>query len=373
MARKRLAIAAVALGTLSVLGANASAQSYPDRPVRMLIAFPAGGTIDTLGRILAQKLSEAWRQGVVIENRAGAGGNIGAAAAAAAAPDGYTLHFGGQSLAVNVTIAPYQSFDPVRDFEPIILAATVTDVLVVPLSSPFQSLRQLIDYAKAHPGELSYCSLGIGTSAHLSTVQFADIAGLRLQHIPYTGFSQATTDLVAGRISLWIPTLGGSLGNIQAGKMRALAISGPSRAPALPEIPTFKEQGIEFGEFSWYALFAPKGTRQDIVTKINSDVTRALALPDVKEKAVTLGFRLVGGPPEQLAAFLKAEISKWAALAKAGARAGEGDSPPARYFESPPHPARRLTRVRRLADLSPQAGRGDPRCIVVYQFDRNVR
>src|SRR5205085_1555448 len=150
-----------------------------------------------------------------------------------------------------------------------ILAATATDVLVVPLSSPFRSLRQLIDYARIHPGELNYCSLGVGTSSHLSTVQFADIAGLKLQHVPYTGFSQATTDLVAGRISLWMPTLGGSLGNIQAGKMRALAISGPSRAVAVPDIPTFKEQGIEFGESSWYALFAPRRTPKEIMSKIN--------------------------------------------------------------------------------------------------------
>jgi tripartite-type tricarboxylate transporter receptor subunit TctC len=298
---------------------GAAAQSYPDRPVKLLIAFPAGGTIDTLGRILGQKLGEAWGQNVVIENRAGAGGNIGAAAAAQAAPDGYTLHFGAQSLAVNVTIAPSQNFDPVRDFEPIILAATATDVLVVPLSSPFHKLSELIAYAKAHPGELNYCSLGVGTSSHLSTVQFAHILGLQLQHVPYTGFSQATTDVVAGRIALWIPTLGGSLGNIQAGKMRPLAISGPSRAAAVPDIPTFQEQGIEFGESSWYALFAPKGTPKEIVAKVNADVARILTLPDVKAKAEMLGFRLVGGPPAQLAQFLDSEIAKWAALAKVGA------------------------------------------------------
>jgi tripartite-type tricarboxylate transporter receptor subunit TctC len=271
----------------------------------MLIAFPAGGTIDTLGRILAQKLTEAWGQNVVIENRPGAGGNIGAAAAAQAAPDGYTLHFGAQSLAVNVTIAPYQNLDPLRDFDPIILAATATDVLVVPLTSPFHSLRELTDYARSHPGELNYGSLGAGTSSHLSTVQFADIAGLKLQHVPYTGFSQVTTDLVAGRLALWMPTLGGSLGNLQAGKMRGLAISGPARSPAVPDIPTFKEQGIEFGESSWYALFAPKGTSKEIIAKVNADVERVLALPDVKEKAVTLGYRYVGGPPARLDAFLK--------------------------------------------------------------------
>jgi tripartite-type tricarboxylate transporter receptor subunit TctC len=295
---------------------DASAQTYPDRPVRLLIAFPAGGTIDTLGRILAQKLTEAWGQNVVIENRPGAGGNIGAAAAAQAVPDGYTLHFGAQSLAVNVTIVRYQNLDPIKDFEPIILAATATDVLVVPTTSQFHTLRALIDYAKSHPGELNYSSLGMGTSSHLSTVQFADITGLKLQHVPYTGFSQATTDLVAGRLSLWMPTLGGSLGNIQAGKMRALAISGPARAQAVPDIPTFKEQGIEFGESSWYALFAPKGTPKEIIAKVNADVERILAMPDVKEKSVTLGYRYVGGSPEKLDAFLKGEIAKWAEVAK---------------------------------------------------------
>jgi tripartite-type tricarboxylate transporter receptor subunit TctC len=318
MPRKLPGLAVVVVTVFAALAGrpDASAQSYPDRPVKLLIAFPAGGTIDTLGRILAQKLTEAWGQNVVIENRPGAGGNIGAAAAAQAVPDGYTLHFGAQSLAVNVTIAPYQNLDPVKDFEPIILAATATDVLVVPTTSQFHTLRALIDYAKSHPGELNYSSLGVGTSSHLSTVQFADITGLKLQHVPYTGFSQATTDLVAGRLSLWMPTLGGSLGNIQAGKMRALAISGPARAQAVPDIPTFKEQGIEFGESSWYALFAPKGTSKEIIAKVNADVERILAMPDVKEKSVTLGYRYVGGSPEKLDAFLKSEIAKWAEVAK---------------------------------------------------------
>jgi tripartite-type tricarboxylate transporter receptor subunit TctC len=319
MPRKLPGLAVAVVTVFAVLQGwrpDASAQTYPDRPVRLLIAFPAGGTIDTLGRILAQKLTEAWGQNVVIENRPGAGGNIGAAAAAQAVPDGYTLHFGAQSLAVNVTIARYQNLDPIKDFEPIILAATATDVLVVPTTSQFHTLRALIDYAKSHPGELNYSSLGVGTSSHLSTVQFADITGLKLQHVPYTGFSQATTDLVAGRLSLWMPTLGGSLGNIQAGKMRALAISGPARAQAVPDIPTFKEQGIEFGESSWYALFAPKGTPKEIIAKVNADVERILAMPDVKEKSVTLGYRYVGGSPEKLDAFLKGEIAKWAEVAK---------------------------------------------------------
>ena len=309
--------AAIVAALLLVQGA-ARAQNYPDRSVKILIAFPAGGTIDTLGRILAQKMSEAWGQSVVVENRPGAGGNIGAAAAAQAAPDGYTLHFGAQTLGVNVTIAPYQNFDPVKDFEPIILAATATDTLVVPLTSPFQTVKQLIDYAKAHPGELNYGSLGVGTSSHLSTVQFADAVGIKLQHVPYTGFAQTTTDLIAGRLALWMPTLGGSFGNVQSGKMRALAISGPTRAQNLPDIPTFKELGIEFEESSWYAFFAPKGTPKAVVDKVNRDVDRMLTLPDVKAKGVTLGYRFVGGRPEKLAQFLNSEIAKWAEFAKRG-------------------------------------------------------
>jgi tripartite-type tricarboxylate transporter receptor subunit TctC len=315
MRSRSLAAAMVA----ALLAGNAAhAQSYPDRPVKILIAFPAGGTIDTLGRILAQKLSEAWGQSVVVENRPGAGGNIGAAAAAQAAPDGYTLHFGAQTLGVNVTIAPYQNFDPVKDFEPIILAATATDTLVVPLTSPFQTVKQLIDYAKAHPGELNYGSLGVGTSSHLSTVQFADAVGIKLQHVPYTGFAQTTTDLIAGRLALWMPTLGGSFGNVQSGKMRALAISGPTRAQNLPDIPTFKELGIEFEESSWYAFFAPKGTPKPVIDRVNRDVDHVLTLPDIKAKGVTLGYRFVGGPPEKLAQFLNSEIVKWAEFAKRG-------------------------------------------------------
>jgi tripartite-type tricarboxylate transporter receptor subunit TctC len=309
-------LVAVMLGLLAAWPVGAIAQIYPTRSVRVLIAFPPGGSIDTLGRILAQKLSETWRQNVVIENRPGAGGNLGAAAAAQAAPDGYTLHFGAQTLAVNVTIAPYQNLDPAKDFDPIILVATGVDVLIVPVSSPFHSLQDLIGYAKAHPGELNYGSLGVGTSAHLSTLLFTELTGIKLQHVPYTGFSQATTDLIAGRLSFWIPTLGGTIGNIQAGKVRALAISGSSRAAALPDVPTFREQGVEFGESSWYAFFAPKGTPKPILAKINADVEHTLTLPNVKERGATLGFRFVGGPPEKLAAFLRSETTKWGDIAR---------------------------------------------------------
>ena len=254
--------AAVVVAAAAVLGSptNACAQSYPDRSVRMIIAFPAGGTIDTLGRIVAQKLTEAWGQNVVVENRAGASGNIGAQAAAQATPDGYTLHLGAQTLAVNVTLAPTKGFDPTKDLDPIMLVATAQDVLMVPPNSPFKSVRELIDYAKANPGKLNYASLGTGTSGHLATTLFSDLAGVKLQHVPYSQYSQAVTDFVSGRTAIWITTLGGAIGNIQSGKVRALAVSGLTRAKQLPDVPTFKEMGVGFSdEFELVRALCPQG------------------------------------------------------------------------------------------------------------------
>jgi tripartite-type tricarboxylate transporter receptor subunit TctC len=316
--RLLIALAVVAAAIFATLPQPALAQSYPSKPVRIVIAFPAGGSIDTLGRILAAKLSEQWGQNVVVENRPGAGGNIGAAAAAQAAPDGYTLHLGAQTLAVNLTIAPYQGFDPVRDLAPIMLVATAQDVLMVSPKAPYRTVKDLVDDAKARPGVLTYASLGPGSSAHLSTVLFSQVAGITLQHVPYpTGMSQAVTDIISGRISLWLATLGGALGNVQSGKVRALAVSGHTRAPALPEVATFKEQGVAMEEEStWFAFFGPKGAPPDVIAKVNADVARVLALPDVKARAVTLGYRFIGGSPAELAAFLKAEIAKWADVAK---------------------------------------------------------
>ena len=318
MRRRHVIVALIAsILALAQVRTTASAQTYPDRSVRIIIAFAAGGTIDTLGRIVAQKLGDAWGQSVFVENRPGASGNIGAAAAAQASPDGYTLHLGGQVLAVNVTLAPMKGLDPVKDFTPIMWIATAQDVLMVPPNSPFRSVKELIDYAKGHPGELNYASLGIGSSGHLATTLFSDLAGIKVQHVPYTSYSQAVTDMISGRILLWISTLGGAVGNIQAGKMRALAVSGRTRAAQLPEVPTFNELGIGFvDESSWYALFAPKGTPKEIVAKINADMTRILAQPDMKAREATLGYRFIGGSPDKLAAMLEHEIAKWAELAK---------------------------------------------------------
>jgi tripartite-type tricarboxylate transporter receptor subunit TctC len=311
--RGRALAAAVAVFAAS---ASASAQTYPARPVRMVVAFSAGGTIDALGRILAQKLSALWGQTVLVDNRGGAAGNLGAMAAAQALPDGYTIHLGAQSLATNVTMAPLPNFDPRRDLEPVMAVATAQDVLMVPPDSVARSLPEWIAYAKARPGELNYASLGTGSSGHLATVSLAQVAGLKLEHVPYTGVAQAVTDIVAGRISVWLATLGGHLGNIQSGRVRALAVSGPTRAPSLPDVPTFAEQGIAVEESTWFGIFVPKDTAAPIIAKLNRDLEQVLAEPAMQERAGELGFRLIGGPPNKLASLLQGDIAKWAQVAK---------------------------------------------------------
>jgi tripartite-type tricarboxylate transporter receptor subunit TctC len=307
-----------ALTFVALLGLPARAETFPDHPVRLIIPFAPGGSIDTLGRILSEKLSTLWGQSVVVENRPGAGGTVGSSVAAQAAPDGHTIVFGGQFMAANVTIAPSQTFDPVKSFAPLILVATGQDCLMVPVNSPFHSVKEIIDYAKTHPGELTYASLGVGSSGQLASTLFSEVTGITLQHVPYNSFSQAVTDVSAGRISVWLTTLGGSIGHIQAGKLRALAVSGPTRAALLPDVPTFDELGVAYGnDTSWYALFAPAGTPREVIGKINADTNKILTDPDMQQRATRLGFRLVGGTPEALGAHLKSEIDKWAKVAKA--------------------------------------------------------
>jgi tripartite-type tricarboxylate transporter receptor subunit TctC len=305
-----------AIAALALSSAVARAQTWPDRPVKLMIAFGSGGTIDTLGRILADKLSDRWKQGVVVENKPGGGGNIGAAAAAAAAPDGYSIHLGAQSLATNVTLLPAPNFDPVRDLEPVYFIGYATDVMMVPKDSPFKTLADVIAEGKARPGSLNYASTGIGSSGHLSTVLLSQMAGVKAQHVPYTSLGAAMTDLTGGRLSFWISTLGSNLGNVQAGGVRALGISGPQRAKDIPDVPTFKEQGVALVEPStWFGVFVPKKTPPDVVAKINRDFAAILAEAPLKERLSTLGFTLVGGEPKALADHLAADIAKWAKVA----------------------------------------------------------
>jgi tripartite-type tricarboxylate transporter receptor subunit TctC len=312
-------VGAFVAGVLLGLNVRASAQDYPTRPVKIVIAFSPSGAIDVLGRFIAQHLSEMWGQQVIVENRPGGSGNIGAAAASAAPPDGTTLHFGAQTLAVNVTLSRTTAFDPVTSFEPIMLVATAQEVFTVAKQTPFMSIKDVVDYAKANPGKLNYGSVGIGSSAHLATVLFSDVFGIKMQHVPYSQMSQGISDVLTGRTEIWFTTFSGPLPHIKSGAVRAFAVTGPKRAALLPDLPTFRELGIKMGEeSSWYAFFAPKGTPKPILDKINRDLKKVLALPDMKEREAQLGYRYIGGSPEELAAFVKAEIAKWDELSKKG-------------------------------------------------------
>ncbi len=319
MKLKSLVALAMAAGVLFGLNAGASAQYYPNRPVKIVIAFSPSGAIDVLGRFIAQHLSDMWGQQVIVENRPGGSGNIGAAAASAAPPDGYTLHFGAQTLAVNVTLSPTTAFDPVTSFEPIMLVATAQEVFTVAKQTPFMSIQDVIAYAKANPGKLNYGSVGIGSSAHLATVLFGDVVGIQMQHVPYSQMAQGITDVLTGRTEVWFTTFSGPLPHIKSGAVRAFAVTGPKRAALLPDLPTFTELGIKMGEeSSWYAFMAPKGTPRAIVDKVNRDLRTVLAKPDMKEREAQLGYRYIGGTPEELAAFLKHDIAKWQDLSKKG-------------------------------------------------------
>ena len=320
MRLKSLAAFAVVCGLMLGGVAGASAQDYPTRPVRIVIAFSPAGAIDILGRLIADKLSTMWGQQVVVENRPGGGGNIGAASAATAPADGYTLHFGAQTLGTNVTLSPTTAFHPVTSFEPIMLVGTALEIFMVANQTPFHSVKDVIDYAKANPGKLNYASVGIGTSAHLATVLFMNVVDIKMQHIPYSQMSQSYADIFSGRTEIWFTTAGGSLPHVRSGKVRALAVNGPTRSKLLPDTPTMLESGVNMkNESSWYGFFAPKGTPKAIIDKINKDLQTVIDMPDMRERETQLGYRYFGGPPERLAAYVKDDIAKWQALEKKGA------------------------------------------------------
>jgi tripartite-type tricarboxylate transporter receptor subunit TctC len=313
---RALLAAALFLGMTSLQSARAS--DFPNRPVRLIVAFSAGGSVDALGRILAQKLTELWDQQVSVENRTGALGNIGAVAAARASPDGYTLHLAAQSVAVNVTLAPVEDFDPLKDFEPIMLIASAQDILIVPPSSRFNTVQELIEYAKSNPRVLTYGTLGTSSSGNMAVAVFSESNGrLQMRQVGYSQSSQLTADVMTGRIDVFFPTTGAHIGNVVSGRERALGVSGPNRAKQLPSVPTFGESGVSYPDAtSWYAMFAPKGTPKETVDKINRDIAQVLTQPEVKVLEDQLGFITIGGPPERLATFLRSEIDKWSVIAK---------------------------------------------------------
>ena len=291
--------------------------AYPSKPVRLVVPFPAGGTTDILARAAAQKLSEAWGQQVIVDNRPGAAGNIGAELVARAAPDGYTLLMGTVGThAINPSLYAKMPYDHVKDFVPVILVAGVPNVLVVNPDLPVKTVPELIAYAKSNPGKLNFASSGSGTSIHLSGELFKSLTGVQMTHVPYKGSAPALTDLMGGQVQLMFDNLPSSLAFIKAGKLRALGVTSAARAAALPDTPAVADTVPGFEASSWFGVLAPAGTPRDIVTKINAETAKWLASPDAKDKLASQGANAVGGAPEVFAKHIQTETTKWAKVVK---------------------------------------------------------
>ena len=303
----------------AVHGAPAlAADGYPAKSIRMVVPFPAGGTSDIIGRIAGQKITEATGQQVIIDNRAGAGGNIGTELVAKAAPDGYTLLTDpGSTLTINPSLFSRLPFDTLKDFAPVTIIAAVPNVLVVHPSLPVKNVKELIALAKARPGQLNYASTGAGQSTHLSMELFKISAGVDMTHIPYKGSSPALTDLLAGQVPVMFDNMPSSLPHVKAGKLRALAVSTLKRSPALPELATVAESGLPGFEVSvWFGVLAPAATPRDVVTRLNSILVKALANPDMRERLAGQGAEPIGNTPEEFTAQIQRDIVKWAKVVK---------------------------------------------------------
>ncbi len=309
---RRGKLAAMAATCIAIAGAPAIAQTsdYPNRPVRVLVAFTAGGTTDILTRAVSQKLSERLKQQFVVENKPGGGGNIGTELAARAAPDGYTLIVNSVGpIAVNPSLYKKLNINPLVDLVPIVKIADVPNVLVVHPSVPANTLDEFITYMKANPGKLNYGSTGIGTSSHLSGFMLAQRTGADAVHVPYKG-ADALNDLLTGRVQFMFATIPSVIQHIQAGKLRALAVTSVQRSRALPEVPTVAEKtypGFEAG--SWFGFFAPKGTPQNVMAELNKAVNEVL--PSLEAQLIREGADPAGGTPEQFAQFVQKEFEKW--------------------------------------------------------------
>jgi tripartite-type tricarboxylate transporter receptor subunit TctC len=303
---------------LPAIESAAQTAKYPDRPVKMMVGFTAGGGTDVVARILAQKMSETIGQTVFVENRPGASGLLAVEAVAKSPPDGYTLLMGTQTTyAVAPTLYRKTSIDPSRDFAGISMSAVSPLVLVVHPSVPAQSVKDVIAMAKAKAGTLNFGSGGLGTTPHMTGELFQSVAGIKMAHIAYRGEAPAINDLLGGQIPLMFANLSAVIGNVRAGQLRALAVTSAQRAPAAPEIPTVAESGLPgFETSTWFALVAPAGTPPDVLARLNAEVKRALAQGDVKQRFAGLGMTAEDSTPEGLDAYIKSEIAKWTKVIK---------------------------------------------------------
>jgi tripartite-type tricarboxylate transporter receptor subunit TctC len=310
-------MAAGALLAAFALLAHAQAP-FPSKPIRIVVPFPAGGTTDILARAVAQKLTDTLGQTVVVDNRPGAAGNIGAELVAKSPPDGYTLLMGTVGThAINASLYAKMPYDHVKDFAPVILVAGVPNVLVVHPSVPANNVQELIAYIKANPGKVNFASSGSGTSIHLAGELFKTMAGLSMTHVPYKGSAPAVTDLIGGQVQLMFDNLPSALPQIKAGKLRALAVTSAQRASALPDVPTVAEAGLPgFDATSWFGLLAPAGTPKDVVAKLNAEVAKWLASTEAREKLAAQGAIAAGQSPEDFTRHIAAETAKWQKVVK---------------------------------------------------------
>jgi tripartite-type tricarboxylate transporter receptor subunit TctC len=298
------------------------AASYPAKTIRMVVALAAGGGVDTSGRLLGQKFTDAWGQQVVAENRPGAGGTIAGEQVARAAPDGYTLLM--TSMGHAITPALYKlSYDTIKDFAPISLFVQSPSVLAVHPSLPVKNVKELIAFTKARPNQILFSSSGSGSGQHLAMELLNRMAGLQLVHIPYKGTAPSILDLVAGRVSVTSASAISTMPHVRSGKLRALAVASAKRSPSVPELPTIAESGVPgFAVDQWYALFAPAATPKEIVAKLYAEIAKTVAQADIRERLLTLGLDPVGMPPDEFAAYVKVETVKWGKLVRdAGIRA----------------------------------------------------
>jgi tripartite-type tricarboxylate transporter receptor subunit TctC len=312
---------------MMLLGLNArtahaadAAADYPQRPIKIVVPYPPGGSTDVLARMMGQKISARLGQSVIVENRPGASGNLGASYAAKSPPDGYTLFLGtSTALAVNPHLYSSLSFDPQKDFAPLILATTLPSLVVVNPAVPATSMRELNDYLKSKHGAINYASSGNGTPAHLGAEMYKRMTGVQMTHVPYKGGAPALTDLVGGQTSVMFAILPESWPLVKDGRLKALAVTTLQRSPLMPDLPTVAESGVPGYELiGWYGFLAPAGTPPEIVAKLNKAFDEALHAKDVGEKLTTMGFQVEGGAPERLSELMRTESVKWGQVIKEG-------------------------------------------------------
>jgi len=307
---------AAALASLSF--GQALAQPYPAKPIRLIVPYAPGGGVDIVARAVGQELGKRVNQSIVIENRTGAGGNIGSEAVAKAPPDGYTLLMASPANTINSSLYAKMPYDPLRELVPIALIASVPTVLLANRSLPAQTVKQLVALAKARPGALTYGSGGSGTTEHLAGEMFKSSAGIDMLHVPYKGGAQVMTDLMGGQIALMFVNQLAALPQIKAGKVRALGVASGERSPALPGVPTFAEAGFfDFKVSVWWGVMGPGGLSKDVVAQLNRDIVAALASPEMKERLQSMSARPIGGTPAEFAAFFADETTRWARVVKA--------------------------------------------------------